>query len=66
MVRDKQNRWTPKASLMCDEIRRTLIPLYNKRDEYNLNREDFFYVANMALHDIILDDTFDILEENNK
>ena len=58
MVRDEKNRWTPKASNMCDEIRRALIPLYKKREDSGLNREDFFYVASMALHDMILDDTF--------
>lgn len=62
MVRNEKNHWTSEASNMCDEIRRALIPLYKKREDSGLNREDFFYVASMALHDMILDDTLHIGE----
>ena len=69
MVRNEKNSWTPEASTMCDNIRRALVPLYKKKEDSGLNREDFFYVASMALHDIILDDTFCLCEfskEDNK
>lgn len=56
MIRTPQGRFNDKANGFSHLIEVALYQLYDKIEEYEITREEFFYLISMVANDLILDD----------
>ena len=60
MIRTTQGRFNDKAKGFGHLISVALYELYDKIEEYEITREEFFYLVSMAANDLILDDLLNL------
>ena len=64
MIRNtNDNRFNEKAKFFSHQIKLALYQLYDKIDEYEITKEEFFYLVSMEVNDLIL---FDVLSLRRK
>lgn len=60
MIRTIQGRFNDKAKDFGHLINVALYQLYDKIEEYEITREEFFYLVSIAANDLILDDLLNL------
>jgi hypothetical protein len=60
MIRTAQGRFNDKAKGFGHLIDVALYQLYDKIEEYEITREEFFYLVSIAANDLILDDLLNL------